>query len=93
MQVLVDELPEAEFKQLLSACMVRVNRMRSHKRLVRPQSIASMAVGETRLYPTWKNANAVHGYRKERARIQLDNPNAQWSGRTTNQGVRVTRIK
>jgi hypothetical protein len=50
--------------------------------------LASMAEGEVRYIETTIHAL---GTLKRHARIRLANASAQWSGRTTNKGLKVTR--
>lgn len=89
----VDGLSEPDFRVLVRDVMGRLIRDqgRAHFR-IKPTSIASLAVGETRTFP-FKSTRTGLGKRILNARRQLGKPDASWSYRTTNQGVRVTRIK
>jgi len=55
-------------------------------------TLAQMAVGQWKLF-AWNDASRLTTYRKVAARNILNDPDANWSARTTPKGVRVTRVK
>lgn len=93
-QAQVDALREPDFRVLVRHVMARM--LREHSRLrcyrIKPTSIASLEIGETRTFP-FKHTKSGLGNRPARARKQLNQPDASWSYRTTNQGVRITRTR
>lgn len=88
----VDELSEPDFRVLVRHVMARMIRAQGRAHFaIKPTSIASLAVGESRLFP-FKPSSTGLGARVKKARDQLGEPEAKWSYKTTNQGIRVTRI-
>lgn len=91
-KVYVDDLSEPEFRILTRHVLARMIRSQGRRNFrIKPTSIASLAVGETRTFPI-KPGSSPLGNRVNVARRQLSEPNAKWSYRTTNHGLRVTRI-
>jgi hypothetical protein len=85
-----DELREAH-SAVLSAFYRRfrtnVGRPREGSRV---EALATMAVGEDKLFG-FIQACRITGHTRNCARKWLRNPEAQWSARSTNKGLRVTR--
>lgn len=55
-------------------------------------ALTTLEVGESMVFP-WASVHAFSSYRKQKARELLNNPDAVWSARSLNRGVRVTRVK
>jgi hypothetical protein len=66
----------------------------AHRFTLQPDShsafLAAMAVGDTLTFP-WRDH--IRTEDRKYARLRLGEPNAQWRGRTTTKGLRVTRIR
>lgn len=75
------------YMEVASALFLRRNRNSVSAKL------ASMSVGETYLVKTLACADQLSSNDKRNARRRLNEPAAQWTARTTNQGVRVTRVR
>jgi hypothetical protein len=87
-----------EERKLLWTYLMRIERGSSSKRLGRTiKALVKLGVGEhlTFLGPAERNQQRSRNLysAKKRAREELNAPNAQWITRTTNQGLKVTRVR
>ncbi len=55
-------------------------------------AMAGLKVGQAVTFP-WSSVNELSSYRRAKARQRMGDKDAQWSGRHTNHGIRVTRIR
>lgn len=93
----LDAMPEAELRSLWGRVSGSLMRRRNKKGIFRKADsvsarIAALSVGESLLFADWWMSNQFSGEYKTNARIRLEDANANWISRATNQGVRVTRI-
>lgn len=81
---------DEECREAFSRVMARIGRRpRRGKWITR---LAALSVGESFTAPaTTSNANLCTA--KHSARVLLETPEAQWKTRTTNKGLRVTRVR
>ncbi len=93
----LEALPADEFDKLFrlvgSINMARMGKRHTGNR-PSPEAaqMATMAAGDSILFP-WRHIHCLSTHRREGARKLLGDPQAHWTGRTTNQGIRVTRIR
>jgi hypothetical protein len=83
-------LTDAEARKVLGMLMVRFQK--SQRQGVRLKLVAAMAVGDTVLL-RGINGHSNFTDTKRRARAHMDNPEADWSTRRTNQGLRIVRTR
>lgn len=86
----VDALSEIELRRLWGLIMRRIGTPERKGKHV--AVLTALSVGESYTIPgkAW-SANLTTA--KHAARRRLDAPDAQWATRTTNKGLRVTRVR
>lgn len=55
--------------------------------------LAAMSVGESYVSTNWTRPWRLCVTDKRNARRRMDDPEAQWAVRSTNKGIRITRVR
>ena len=87
----LNRLPLHELEDLYmdvaSALFLRRNRDSNSAKL------ALMKIGDSYIFAGWTSTNQLQSADKRNARKRMSDTTAQWTARTTNRGIRVTRVR
>ena len=92
-QASLRELSDEALRELHSA-VVQVIRLRTGSLHDSASArLAALEIEASCLFEEWTRPDQLSSRRKGLARLRLGDDKAQWSAKTTNKGVRVTRIR